>query len=112
MVVCVDSEVLAPEFAGRQFDAAFVRDLPPTVDPCGERGEFHTFVYAGPTFAAPIAVARGEIVVRDGRFVYCDLLEASAAGEPASVARRSACSPALENLLATEPPADRAGAIP
>ena len=76
VVVCVDSELLAPEFAGREFDAAFARDLPPTVDPCGERGEFHTFVYAGPLFSAPIAVTHGEIVVRDGRFVYSDLLEA------------------------------------
>ncbi len=45
------------------------------MDPCGENGEFHTFVYAGPIFARPLAVRRGEVVVRDGRFVYCDLLE-------------------------------------
>jgi uncharacterized protein (TIGR00290 family) len=82
VVVCVDSEALAPEFSGREFDAAFIRDLPAGVDPCGERGEFHTFVYAGPTFSTPIAVRRGETVVRDGRFVYCDLLESVTQGNP------------------------------
>src|SRR5439155_25082271 len=72
---CVDSQALAAEFAGREFDAALLADLPSGVDPCGENGEFHTFVYAGPIFARPLAVRRGEVVVRDGRFVYCDLLE-------------------------------------
>ena len=88
VVVCVDSEVLAPEFSGREFDAAFVRDLPAGVDPCGEQGEFHTFVYAGPTFAAPIVISRGETVVRDGRFVYCDLIGSDPEGD--SVSTRAA----------------------
>ena len=73
-VVCVDTSQLADGFAGRSFDAAFLAGLPPGVDPCGERGEFHTFVSDGPGFRTPVGIARGEIVVRDGRFAYCDLL--------------------------------------
>jgi len=75
VVVCVDAAQLASEFAGREFDADLLRDLPPGVDPCGERGEFHTFVYAGPGLRQPVRHARGAVVVRDGRFVYCDLME-------------------------------------
>jgi len=75
VVVCVDAAQLAGEFAGREFDADLLRDLPPGVDPCGERGEFHTFVYAGPGLRQPVRHARGPVVVRDGRFVYCDLME-------------------------------------
>jgi len=75
VVVCVDAAQLAGEFAGREFDADLLRDLPPGVDPCGERGEFHTFVYAGPGLRQPVRHARGAVVVRDGRFVYCDLME-------------------------------------
>jgi len=52
-----------------------LRDLPPGVDPCGENGEFHTFVYAGPGLRPPVRHERGPVVVRDGRFVYCDLME-------------------------------------
>ena len=59
-------------FAGRRFDHALLRDLPAEVDPCGERGEFHSFAYAGPMFSAPIAVTPGDVVDRDG-FVFCDL---------------------------------------
>jgi uncharacterized protein (TIGR00290 family) len=73
MAVCVDSKVLDPAFAGRELDDSFFRDLPPHVDPCGENGEFHTFVFAGPIFHSPIPVRTGEIVNRDG-FVFCDLL--------------------------------------
>src|SRR5438132_1623866 len=62
-------------FAGREFDAALLNDLPPGVDPCGENGKFHTFVYAGPILRAPVPHRRGAIVVREGRFVYCDLEE-------------------------------------
>jgi uncharacterized protein (TIGR00290 family) len=69
---CVDPRCLDASFAGRGFADALA-DLPPAVDPCGENGEFHTFVHAGPVFAAPIAVARGEVVERDG-FVFGDLL--------------------------------------
>ena len=78
-LVCVDTQQLAADFAGRRFDRALLADLPPTVDPCGERGEFHTFVSAGPVFDRPIAIAHGDVVLRDGRFAYCDLLPAIAA---------------------------------
>jgi len=61
IVVCVDGSKLGREFCGREFDAAFVRDLPPEVDACGENGEFHTFVYNGPAFRHPVAVARKEV---------------------------------------------------
>jgi uncharacterized protein (TIGR00290 family) len=74
-LVCVDPRALDPAFAGRRFDAALLADLPAGVDPCGENGEFHTFVHAGPIFAAPIAVEVGETVERDG-FVFTDLLPA------------------------------------
>src|SRR5213594_1540930 len=75
VLVCVDSGALAAEFAGREFDADLLHDLPPGVDPCGENGEFHTFVYAGPGLREPVRHERGPFVVRDGRFVYCDLVE-------------------------------------
>ena len=74
-LVCVDPRRLDSSFAGRRFDAELLADLPPEVDPCGENGEFHTFVYAGPIFSTPIACQVGEIVSRDG-FVFCDLLPA------------------------------------
>jgi uncharacterized protein (TIGR00290 family) len=70
-VVCVDSRQLDPAFAGREFDAEFLADLPSTIDPCGENGEFHTCVYAGPMFSAPIQLSPGETVLRDG-FNYAD----------------------------------------
>ena len=73
-VSCVDPKKLPPEFAGREFNAAFLSDLPTGVDPCGENGEFHTFVYAGPMFRSPIPVELGEIVERDG-FFFADLKE-------------------------------------
>ena len=73
-LVCVDTTQLAAEFAGRAFDAALLADLPPSVDPCGERGEFHTFVSDGPVFARPVPYEVGEVVLRDARFAYCDLL--------------------------------------
>lgn len=72
-LTCVDPKQLNRHFAGREFDAALLRDLPPEVDPCGENGEFHTFVYDAPVFTNPIAVKSGEIVDRDG-FVFADLL--------------------------------------
>jgi uncharacterized protein (TIGR00290 family) len=75
VLVCVDAAQLAGEFAGREFDAELLRDLPPGVDPCGENGEFHTFVYAGPGLQRPVPLERGPVVIRDGRFVYCDLLD-------------------------------------
>ena len=75
-LVCVDTTQLAASFAGRCFDRALFSDLPPGVDPCGERGEFHTFVADGPGFQEPVPYTVGEIVARGdgGRFVYCDLL--------------------------------------
>jgi len=65
---------LRPEFAGRKFDASLLADLPAGVDPCGENGEFHTCVHAGPIFARPLALRAGERVLRDNRFEYCDVV--------------------------------------
>jgi len=73
ILVCVDPKQLDPSFCGREFDQALLRDFPQHVDPCGENGEFHTFVYEGPIFKRPIPVTRGEVVERDG-FWFCDLL--------------------------------------
>jgi uncharacterized protein (TIGR00290 family) len=73
ILTCVDTSQLSAEFAGREFDAALLDDLPRTVDPCGERGEFHTCVYDGPLFQHPLRLERGERVWRDERFEYCDL---------------------------------------
>jgi diphthamide synthase (EF-2-diphthine--ammonia ligase) len=69
---CVDCKRLKPEFAGREFDEGLLSELPPEIDPCGENGEFHTFVYAGPMFRHSLAMEVGEIVSRDG-FVFADL---------------------------------------
>ncbi len=78
-IACVDTKQLSEEFAGREFDDALLRDLPASADPCGERGEFHTCVYAGPMFSAPLEIETGEIVDRDG-FVFADFkLEVAAA---------------------------------
>ncbi|GJM17272.1 MAG: hypothetical protein DHS20C13_25990 [Thermodesulfobacteriota bacterium] len=74
ITVCVDSNVLGEEFAGREFDEQFLNDLPAGIDPCGENGEFHTFVYDGPIFKQRIDHKIGEIVLRDERFYYCDIL--------------------------------------
>jgi len=76
---CIDPRVLSPEFAGRDYDSRLLRDLPPGTDPCAEKGEFHTFVYAGPMFRQAISVVNGEIVERDG-FVYADLLPVAGTG--------------------------------
>jgi uncharacterized protein (TIGR00290 family) len=75
ILVCVDPRALDPAFAGRRYDERLLAGLPPGVDPCGENGEFHTFVSAGPIFAEPIACETREIVERDG-FVFCDLTPA------------------------------------
>jgi len=74
IAVCIDSKALPREFAGRELDQELFRDLPQGVDPCGENGEFHTFVYDGPIFSSAVAVERGEVVERDG-FYFCDLKE-------------------------------------
>jgi uncharacterized protein (TIGR00290 family) len=72
-ITCVDPRQLDRSFAGREWDASLLADLPSAADPCGENGEFHTFACAGPMFRAPIGVRAGEIVERDG-FVFADLL--------------------------------------
>jgi uncharacterized protein (TIGR00290 family) len=73
IAVCIDPKVLDRSFAGRELDASFFRDLPPEVDPCGENGEFHTFVFNGPIFRNLISVTVGEVVERDS-FIYADLV--------------------------------------
>jgi uncharacterized protein (TIGR00290 family) len=73
VVTCTDSRLLDPAFAGRLIDAQFLSDLPSGVDPCGENGEFHTFVFDGPNFKEPVRFSVGEKVQRDG-FWFCDLL--------------------------------------
>jgi len=75
ILTCVDPKQLDPSFCGRAYDAALLDDLPDDADPCGENGEFHTLVHAGPMLATPIAVTAGETVERDG-FVFCDVIEA------------------------------------
>jgi uncharacterized protein (TIGR00290 family) len=72
VLTCVDTTQLDAGFVGREFDAALLADLPSEVDPCGERGEFHTCVYDGPIFTEPLALQSGERIRRDGRFEYCD----------------------------------------
>lgn len=72
-LVCVDTTQLAANFAGREFDNELLADLPPNVDPCGERGEFHTFVSDGPSFSAAVPYVIGEKVLRDDRFMFCDI---------------------------------------
>jgi len=72
-LTCVDSAQIDPQFAGREFDARLLSDLPSSADPCGVNGEFHSFVYAGPMFSEPIYIESGEVVQRD-QFFYADLL--------------------------------------
>ena len=74
VLCCVDVEALDGGFAGREYDEQLLRQLPPGTDPCGENGEFHTFVYAGPVLRTPVTFRRGERVRRDGRFHFCDLI--------------------------------------
>jgi len=74
VVTCVDTEALDGSFAGRFLDRAFLEDLPTGVDPCGEKGEFHTFAFAGPVFRTEVAFRTGNLSLRDGRFREMDLL--------------------------------------
>jgi uncharacterized protein (TIGR00290 family) len=74
---CVDTQQFDGVFCGRDFDASLLADLPAGVDPCGENGEFHTCVHAGPIFRGEIVLDRGERVLRDDRFQYVDLIPAS-----------------------------------
>jgi uncharacterized protein (TIGR00290 family) len=74
-IVCLDPRALDASFAGRAYDEQLLADLPADVDPCGENGEFHTFVHAGPIFTEPVACETGEVVEREG-FVFCDVMPA------------------------------------
>jgi uncharacterized protein (TIGR00290 family) len=74
VITSVDSNVLGKDFAGRDYDEMFLSDLPANVDPCGENGEFHSFVYDGPIFRERIFFKKGEIALRENRFYSCDLL--------------------------------------
>jgi uncharacterized protein (TIGR00290 family) len=77
VVTCTDSKFLGKGFIGREFDGDFLSDLPSGVDPCGENGEFHSFVYDGPIFNEPLSFTKGEIVLRDERYYFCDLIPAT-----------------------------------
>ena len=82
VVTCVDLQALAATFVGRDYDEAFLGDLPESADPCGERGEFHSFVYDGPIFRQPVPFTKGRTLVREGRFCYCDLIPTDLRGSP------------------------------
>ncbi len=75
VTTCVDTKVLAKEFVGREINEEFLSELPKSVDPCGENGEYHSFVYDGPIFRKPISISLGEKVLRDDRFYFCDLTD-------------------------------------
>jgi len=87
IVTCVDPARLRGDFAGRSFDAKLLSELPTGVDPCGENGEFHTFVWDGPGFGSPIDVRTGQVVERDG-FVFCDVFESEEDTAPPQVRLR------------------------
>jgi len=89
-LVCVDPRALDAASAGRRYDEQLLAELPPGVDPCGENGEFHTFVSAGPIFAEQIACETGEIVEHDG-FVFCDLMPAAEEVNDADLLAASEC---------------------
>jgi len=74
VISCIDSRVLDKKFVGRVFDEQFLSELPSGVDPCGENGEFHSFVYDGPIFREKVSHTIGEVVLRESRFYYCDLM--------------------------------------
>jgi uncharacterized protein (TIGR00290 family) len=74
VITSIDTTVLGKAFAGREYDEKFLSDLPANVDPCGENGEFHSFVYDGPIFHERVLLTKGEIVLRENRFYFCDLL--------------------------------------
>jgi len=99
-LTCVDPRVLPATFAGRKFDAELLAELPASVDPCGERGEFHTCAVAGPMFSRRIAVTPGIVVERDG-FVFADLLASERASEPTR-AERGSRGPASERVGESE----------
>ena len=74
ITTCVDTQLLDRKFVGRVINEQFLSELPPTVDPCGENGEYHSFVYDGPIFKKKVTCTPGEIVLRENRFCYCDLI--------------------------------------
>lgn len=74
IITCADSNLLEKEFVGRIFDEQFLLDVPSTIDPCGENGEFHSFVFDGPIFHENIPFTKGKIELRENRFYYCDLI--------------------------------------
>jgi uncharacterized protein (TIGR00290 family) len=78
IITGADLQALAPGFVGRRYDRTLLADLPPETDPCGERGEFHSFVYDGPLFRRPIPFQTGHTVVRENRFAYLDLIPSAA----------------------------------
>jgi len=88
IAACIDPKALDRSFAGRQLDDSFFRDLPAGVDPCGENGEFHTFVFDGPIFRKPVPVRTGEIVERES-FIYRDLLPTGVVGAQHACGRRA-----------------------
>lgn len=90
-IVCVDPRQLDRSFAGRRFNRRLLADLPEGVDPCGENGEFHTFVHAGPIFSRPIGCELGEVVTRDG-FEFCDVRLSGTAARRTTVAPRDRVS--------------------
>jgi len=82
VVTCVDSKFLSRAFVGRVFDERFLSELPSNVDPCGENGEFHSFVYGGPIFRESVSFKLGRVVLRDSRFYFCDLIPVRKPKEP------------------------------
>jgi uncharacterized protein (TIGR00290 family) len=103
VVVCVDTQQLAARFAGRRYDADFLREIPATTDACGENGEFHTFVADGPGFEYRVPYSLGDVVLRDERFAYCDLLLPAVA--PDVTRRRGPSGHERGNLLRDAGPA-------
>jgi len=85
-LVCVDTQALSAAFAGRAYDEELLAALPEGIDPCGENGEFHTFVSAGPGFRAPVSYCVGEVVMRGDRFTFCDLIPVEDAARPTPAA--------------------------
>jgi len=77
VVTCADTDHIPASFCGREYNEAFLDDLPENVDPCGENGEFHTFVYDGPNFSRPVAFKPGRKVLKNKRFLFCDLVPAN-----------------------------------
>lgn len=88
-LACIDTKQISGDFAGREFDQTVLAELPSSADPCGENGEFHSFVYAGPMFSKPVPVEVGEVVVRD-QFVYADLLLSGSSPADEETGQRSA----------------------